>query len=95
MRSRRIWIPLLCTAVLAAGAGVRLLLSDEDGTDRPISIGTTDVVGGLDPAGSYDPGSWSLYSNLYQSLLTSQPGSAVPVPDAAESCGFLGPSLTT
>lgn len=95
MRSLRIWIPLLCNAVLAAGVGFRLLLSDEDGTEPPISVGTTDVVGGLDPAGSYDTGSWALYANLYQSLLTLQPGSVAPVPDAAESCRFLAPALTS
>ncbi|WP_432147463.1 ABC transporter substrate-binding protein [Streptomyces sp. bgisy029] len=94
MRSSRIWIPLLCTAVLAAGAGARLLLSEDGDRERPISVGTTDVVGSLDPAGSYDTGSWALYSNLYQSLLTLRPGSAAPVPDAAESCGFLDASLT-
>ncbi|MFD8436381.1 ABC transporter substrate-binding protein [Streptomyces microflavus] len=95
MRSLRIWIPLLCTAVLAAGAGFRFLLPEDGDEERPISVGTTDVVGGLDPAGSYDTGSWALYSNLYQSLLTLRPGSAAPVPDAAESCRFLDPALTT
>ncbi|MGW9188316.1 ABC transporter substrate-binding protein [Streptomyces rubiginosohelvolus] len=96
MRSLRIWIPLLCIVVaLAAGAGFRVQLSADGDQERPIHVGTTDVVGSLDPAGSYDTGSWALYSNLYQSLLTLPPGSAAPVPDAAESCRFLDPSLTT
>ncbi|MEU5370581.1 ABC transporter substrate-binding protein [Streptomyces sp. NPDC005951] len=96
MRSLRIWIPLLCIVVaLAAGAGFQLQQSDDGGRQRPIAVGTTDAVGGLDPAGSYDTGSWALYSNLFQSLLTLPPGSAAPVPDAAESCRFLDPSLTT
>ncbi|MFH8477427.1 ABC transporter substrate-binding protein [Streptomyces sp. NPDC018055] len=94
MRSLRIWIPLLCTAVPAAGAGARLLLSEDGDRERPISVGTTDVVGSLDPAGSHDTGYWALYSNLYQSPLTLRPGSAAPVPDAAESCCFPDASLT-
>lgn len=95
MRSKRIWILSLCTALLAGAAGLRLLHPADEDASRPISVGTTDVAGVLDPAGAYDTGSWAIYSNLYQSLLTLRPGSAAPVPDAAQSCGFLGPSLMT
>ncbi|MEW1583152.1 ABC transporter substrate-binding protein [Streptomyces microflavus] len=95
MRSKRIWILPLCTALLAGAAGIRLLHPADENASRPISVGTTDVAGALDPAGAYDTGSWAIYSNLYQSLLTLKPGSAAPVPDAAQTCGFLGPSLMT
>ncbi len=57
-------------------------------------VGTTDTVTSLDPAGAYDAGSWAVYSNVYQSLLTFEAGSTTPVPDAASTCGFLGTSLT-
>ncbi|MFI2075028.1 ABC transporter substrate-binding protein [Streptomyces triculaminicus] len=62
---------------------------------KPISVGTTDTVSTLDPAGAYDAGSWALYSNIYQSLLTYAPGSSTPVPDAARRCGFSGDDLRT
>ncbi|CAM5378855.1 Solute-binding transport lipoprotein OS=Streptomyces antimycoticus OX=68175 GN=SSPO_077190 PE=3 SV=1 [Streptomyces antimycoticus] len=36
-----------------------------------------------------------MYSNVFQSLLTFQPGFTTPVPDAAESCKFVDTKLTT
>lgn len=82
----------------AAGTAMVLLLGmgtagcslfSSDGKDgKPITVGTTATVSHLDPAGAYDTGSWSLYGNVYQSLMTFAPGGATPVPDAAKSCGF-------
>lgn len=63
--------------------------------EEPIVIGTSSVLAGLDPAGVYDAGSWAVFNNIYQSLLTFEPGSPIPRPDAAESCEFTGPTLTT
>ncbi|KJY42678.1 peptide-binding protein [Streptomyces sp. NRRL B-1568] len=83
----------VCLAVLAAGAGGCGLTSGGDG--EPIEVGTTDTVTALDPAGAYDAGSWALYGNVYQSLLTFTPGSSTPVPDAARRCGFRGEGLRT
>ncbi|WP_424212171.1 ABC transporter substrate-binding protein [Streptomyces sp. BI20] len=65
------------------------------GDSTPITVGTTDAVGSLDPAGSYDAGSWALYGNVFQSLLTLRPGSDTPVPDAASRCGFDDPAKLT
>lgn len=95
MRSIRVRILATCVIVLAAGVGGWQLLPSDGDRPRAITVGTTDDVSGLDPAGSYDAGSWSLYSNLYQSLLTFEPRSAVPVPDAASSCRFVGENLRT
>ncbi|MER5931621.1 ABC transporter substrate-binding protein [Streptomyces sp. NPDC002054] len=82
--------------VLAAAgvAGWQLLPSDDEKKDA-IKVGTTDVASSLDPAGAYDAGSWALYSNVYQSLMTVKAGSETPVPDAASSCAFIGQKLTT
>src|SRR5690242_11502580 len=90
MRSVRMRI--LASLLVLAGVGVggwQLLPSQED-TGKTIRVGTTDEITALDPAGAYDAGSWALYSNVFQSLLTYEPGSATPVPDAAQSCGFAG-----
>ncbi len=44
---------------------------------------------------AYDAGSWAIYSNIYQSLMTFKPNAVTPEPDAAESCGFVGQKLQT
>ncbi|MFZ4263974.1 ABC transporter substrate-binding protein [Streptomyces arboris] len=62
--------------------------------ERPIVIGTASRLTSLDPAGVYDDGSWAVFSNIYQGLLSFGPGSPVPKPDAAESCAFTSPALT-
>ncbi|MDJ0382844.1 ABC transporter substrate-binding protein [Streptomyces sp. G-G2] len=78
-----------------AGVGAWVLLPTDAAGHGAIAVGTTDSVSSLDPAGAYDAGSWALFSNVYQSLLTIKPGSDVPVPDAATSCKFIGAKLTT
>ncbi|MER7520007.1 ABC transporter substrate-binding protein [Streptomyces sp. NPDC126499] len=95
MRSTvRLRVLVTCGVVLAAGIGGWQLLPSDDVRTDPITVGTTDEVTSLDPAGAYDAGSWAMYSNVYQSLLTFKPGFTTPVPDAAESCGFVGTRLT-
>ncbi|WP_369248720.1 ABC transporter substrate-binding protein [Streptomyces sp. R41] len=95
MRSVRIRI--LATLLVLAGVGVGgwQLLPGEENRNRTITVGTTDAVTSLDPAGAYDAGSWALFSNVFQSLLTFEPGAAAPVPDAAKSCDFVGTGLRT
>ncbi|MDT3397455.1 ABC transporter substrate-binding protein [Streptomyces sp. B1866] len=78
---------------VAVAVGYQLISSADDG-GGPIRVGTTDRVTALDPAGAYDSGSWALYSNVYQSLLTFDPGATQPRPDAARACAFQGADLT-
>jgi peptide/nickel transport system substrate-binding protein len=59
---------------------------------KPITIGTTDQVVALDPAGSYDNGSLLLEDNIYQFLMNVPAGGKSPEPDAADSCGFSSPT---
>ncbi|PRB44530.1 peptide ABC transporter substrate-binding protein [Arthrobacter sp. MYb23] len=61
----------------------------------PIAYGTTDKVTSLDPAGSYDNGSFMVMNQVYSFLLNSKPGGAEPVPDLAESSSFTAPSEYT
>lgn len=96
MRSTvRLRILITCGVLLAAGVGGWQLLPSDDVRTDPITIGTTDEVTSLDPAGAWDAGSWAMYSNVYQTLLSFKPGVTTPVPDAAESCKFVGTRLTT
>jgi peptide/nickel transport system substrate-binding protein len=47
-------------------------------------LGTTDSsVTSLDPAGAYDLPSWTIQYNIYQQLVSYQPGSTKPTPYAA------------
>ncbi|MFC9792358.1 ABC transporter substrate-binding protein [Streptomyces sp. NPDC127584] len=92
MRRRSLGIAMGACAVLAACSYPFLPLATA--AKEPVVIGTANSLTHLDPAGGYDAGSWALYSNIYQSLLTFDPGASVPRPDAAESCGFTT-SLTT
>ncbi|MGW1157314.1 ABC transporter substrate-binding protein [Streptomyces sp. NPDC002513] len=95
MRSVRMRI--LATVLVLAGVGVGgwQLLPAKENTDKTITVGTADAVTSLDPAGAYDAGSWALYSNVFQSLLTFEPDGVAPVPDAAQNCAFVGTDLTT
>ncbi|MDT0305953.1 ABC transporter substrate-binding protein [Streptomyces sp. DSM 44917] len=91
MTKRLSWVAL----PLAAGLAVALLLAgcgltggDEPGEGRPVTLGMTDAIGSLDPASGYDPGSWMVFSNVFQTLLSFPPGGTQPEPEAAEDCGF-------
>ncbi|MFF2330991.1 MULTISPECIES: ABC transporter substrate-binding protein [unclassified Streptomyces] len=95
MRSIRTRILAIFAVLVIAGVGAWQLLPSDKAKQEPIAVGTTDEVTSLDPAGAYDAGSWAMYSNLYQSLLTFKSGAIVPEPDAAESCQFIGQKLQT
>jgi len=60
-----------------------------------IAYGTTDKVTALDPAGSYDNGSFMLMNQVFPFLMNSKPGSADPQPDIAESAEFTSPTQFT
>ncbi|WP_329208121.1 ABC transporter substrate-binding protein [Streptomyces sp. NBC_00683] len=95
MRLVRIRILAILAVLVIAGFGAWQLLPSDEVSDAPIVVGTSDEVTSLDPAGAYDAGSWAIYSNLYQSLMTFKSGAIVPEPDAAESCAFIGQKLQT
>jgi len=94
MRSLRLRV-LAALLILAAAGAVAWQLLPADGAGKTIRVGTTDDVTSLDPAGAYDAGSWALFSNVFQSLLTFEPGGSSPVPDAAKHCAFAGSGLRT
>ncbi|MDQ4491013.1 ABC transporter substrate-binding protein [Sinomonas sp. ASV486] len=69
--------------------------SGSAGGGGPVTVGTTDKVTFLDPAGSYDNGSFMVMNQIYPFLLNSKPGSAEPQPDIAESASFTSPTEYT
>ncbi|CAM5378733.1 hypothetical protein SANTM175S_07177 [Streptomyces antimycoticus] len=59
MRSTvRLRILITCGVLVAAGVGGWQLLPSDDVRTDAITVGTTDEVTSLDPAGAYDAGSW-------------------------------------
>lgn len=60
-----------------------------------ITYGTTDKVVSLDPAGSYEAGSFMVMNQIYPFLLNAKPGSADASPDIAESASFTSPTEYT
>lgn len=59
------------------------------------TIGTTDKVVALDPAGSYDNGSLFLETQVYPFLLNIKPQGNEVEPDLAESASFTKPTEYT
>ncbi|OPF71838.1 hypothetical protein VT50_0232520 [Streptomyces antioxidans] len=51
-------------------------------------MGMSDEVLATDPASGHDPGSWLLFNDVFQSLLSFPKGSTTPRPEAAERCSF-------
>ncbi|MEU8585445.1 ABC transporter substrate-binding protein [Streptomyces sp. NPDC048664] len=95
MRSARMRILATVLVLAAVGVGGWQLLPAKENTNRTITVGQSEIVTSLDPAGAYDEGSWALYSSVFQSLLTFEPDGVEPVPDAASSCGFEDTDLRT
>ncbi|WP_326789050.1 ABC transporter substrate-binding protein [Streptomyces sp. NBC_00151] len=75
----------ITSITLVAGCGAFSSGSQDD--KGPIVVGTTSAPSTLDPAASWD-GSWELFRNIYQTLLSYPTGSVTPRPDAAKKCGF-------
>ncbi|QYH35974.1 ABC transporter substrate-binding protein [Salinibacterium sp. M195] len=83
-------------AVVAGSAAFALALtgcqaggdSSSDGGSEPLIVGTTDKVTFLDPAGSYDNGSFALMNQVFPFLLNSPLGTSDVEPDIAESAEY-------
>lgn len=66
-----------------------------DTGDGTILVGTTDKVTTLDPAGSYDNGSFAVQNQVFPFLLNSPLGSPDVEPDIAVSAEFTAPTEYT
>src|SRR5215204_6363485 len=60
-----------------------------------LTIGTTDKVTTLDPAGSYDNGSFAVMNQVFPFLLNTPLGSPDVEPDIAQSADFTSPTEYT
>jgi peptide/nickel transport system substrate-binding protein len=103
-RHRRV---IAATAGLAAAALVLTACSGKDDSSSggsassdgsgggSLTIGTTDKTTSLDPAGSYDNGSFAVMNQIYAFLLNSPLGTSDVKPDLAESASFTAPTEYT
>jgi peptide/nickel transport system substrate-binding protein len=87
----------LALVLTACGGGS----GDGDGGDggggsaESMVIGTTDKITSLDPAGSYDNGSFAVMNQIYPFLMNTPYGSPDVEPDIAESAEFTSPTEYT
>ncbi|PWC04340.1 ABC transporter substrate-binding protein [Agromyces badenianii] len=82
-------VAALTLAGCTAGGG------DPEATGGTLTIGTTEQVTALDPAGSYDNGSFAVQNQVFPFLLNTPYGSPDVEPDIAESAEFTGPTEYT
>ncbi|WP_030344123.1 MULTISPECIES: ABC transporter substrate-binding protein [unclassified Streptomyces] len=90
MNMRTQWPVLPLVAGLASGllTGCGSETGDSGGTGSSVVMGMSDDVLATDPASGYDPGSWLLFNNVFQSLLSFPKGATEPQPELAKQCGF-------
>ncbi|MFD4630515.1 ABC transporter substrate-binding protein [Streptomyces sp. NPDC058284] len=90
MNRRNQWLALPLTGGLAAAllTGCGTESGGAGDTGDAVVMGMSDDVLATDPASGYDPGSWLLFNNVFQSLLSFPKGATEPEPEAAKECGF-------
>ncbi|WP_127131501.1 ABC transporter substrate-binding protein [Georgenia sp. SYP-B2076] len=81
--------------VLAACAETEGADEGDTAAAAGITIGTTDVITALDPAGSYDNGSFAVQNQVFPFLTNTPYGSPDVEPDIAESAEFTAPTEYT
>ena len=96
MRAATAGIAATALALTACGGGG----DDGDsgggsGGGDALIIGTTDVITTIDPAGSYDNGSFAVMNQVYPFLMNTTYGSPDVEPDIAESAEFTSPTQYT
>src|SRR3954454_23762345 len=57
-----------------------------------LTIGTSDKITTIDPAGAYDNGSFAVMNQVYPFLLNTTPGNPDVAPDIAESAEYTSPT---
>ncbi|ABY23407.1 dipeptide-binding protein [Renibacterium salmoninarum ATCC 33209] len=69
--------------------------TNSGGASGSYTLGTTDKVVALDPAGSYDNGSQFMETQVYPLLMNIKPGGKEIEPDQAQSASFTSPTEFT
>ncbi|MFD5636107.1 ABC transporter substrate-binding protein [Streptomyces sp. NPDC127077] len=85
----------LGTAFLVALTGCTSSKGSTGSTEAGITVGTTDQVTALDPAGSWDAGSGTIESEVFATLLSVKNGATEVSPDLATGIESTGPKEYT
>ncbi len=83
-------VTLVAALTLAAVPGC-----SQSSDEEALKVGTTDKVTGIDPAGSFDNGSFTVMNQVYPFLMNTPYGGADPEPDIAASASFTSPTEYT
>ncbi|MBX0298905.1 peptide ABC transporter substrate-binding protein [Cryobacterium sp. 1639] len=94
-RGRYIGVTAGIAAAALVLAGCSGSGSTPDDGSAPLTIGTTDKVTTLDPAGSYDNGSFAVQNQVFPFLMNTPYGSPDVEPDIAESAEYTAPTQYT
>ncbi|MFG2308146.1 ABC transporter substrate-binding protein [Streptomyces sp. NPDC048566] len=96
MNMRNQWPVLPIVAGLASGllTGCGSETGDSGSDGSSVVMGMSDDVLATDPASGYDPGSWLLFDNVFQTLLSFPKGGTEPEPEAARTCSFTDAATT-
>jgi peptide/nickel transport system substrate-binding protein len=89
-------VAVTALALSACSGGSTAESSSDGGTaSDSLTIGTTDKITTIDPAGSYDNGSFAVMNQVFPFLLNTPYGSPDVEPDIAESAEFTSPTQYT
>ena len=83
------------TALAISGCAGTSGNNSSGGSADSITVGTTDKVTTLDPAGSYDNGSFAVMNQVFPFLMNTPYGSPDVEPDIAETAEFTSPTQYT
>ncbi|PZR53332.1 peptide ABC transporter substrate-binding protein [Xylanimonas oleitrophica] len=86
---------VITLTLTACGGGSGDGSGDGASASESLTVGTTEQITSLDPAGSYDNGSFAVMNQVYPFLLNSPYGSPDVEPDIAESADFTAPTEYT
>ncbi|MGZ4540457.1 MAG: ABC transporter substrate-binding protein [Blastococcus sp.] len=88
-------VAVAALALTACGSGSSGGGSGSSGGGGTLTIGTSDKITAIDPAGSYDNGSFAVENQVYPFLMNTPLGSPDVKPDIAESASFTAPTEYT
>lgn len=100
---RRVWAitaGLAATTLLLAAcsngkSGANATTGSTGGSSTALTIGTTDKITTIDPAGEYDNGSFAVINQVFPFLMNTPYGSPDVKPDIAQSASFTSPTEYT
>lgn len=97
MKRRNQWLaaPLGAATAAALLSGCGSTDGANAGSGKGVVMGISDKVKSTDPAAGYDPGSWLLFNNVFQSLLSFPKGGTTPSPTPRSPAASRAPTASS